>query len=85
MGSVADPRCFSRIQIFIISEIFPFRIPDPNFFHPGSRIRIEEFNYLNPKNRIRVVRVKINGSRIRIRNTDLTADCAVIPAYAQCR
>ncbi len=26
-------------------------IPDPNFFHPGSRIRIKQFKYFNPKNR----------------------------------
>jgi hypothetical protein len=25
-------------------------IPDPNFFHPGSRIRIKGFKYCNPKN-----------------------------------
>ncbi len=25
-------------------------IPDPNFFHPGYRIRIKEFKYFNPKN-----------------------------------
>ena len=25
-------------------------IPDPNFFHPGPRIRIKEFQYFNPKN-----------------------------------
>ncbi len=25
-------------------------IPDPNFFHPGSRIRIKEFRYFNQKN-----------------------------------
>jgi hypothetical protein len=31
------------------SDFFPFRIPDPNFFHPGSRIRIKEFKYLNHK------------------------------------
>jgi hypothetical protein len=24
-------------------------IPDPTFFHPGSRIRIKEFKYLIPK------------------------------------
>ncbi len=34
--SVAHPGCLSRI-------------PDPNFFHPGSRIRIKEFKYCNPK------------------------------------
>jgi hypothetical protein len=32
---VADPGCLSRIGIF--------SIPDQNFFHPGSRIRIKEF------------------------------------------
>jgi hypothetical protein len=26
-----------------------FSIPDTNFFHPGSRIRIKEFKYFNPK------------------------------------
>ncbi len=26
-----------------------FSIPDPNFFHPVSRIRIKEFRYFNPK------------------------------------
>ncbi len=34
--SVADPGCLSQI-------------PDPNFFHPGSRISIKEFKYFNPK------------------------------------
>jgi hypothetical protein len=34
--SVADPGCLSRI-------------PDPTFFHPGSRILIKEFKYFNPK------------------------------------
>jgi hypothetical protein len=29
-SKVADPRC--------LSEVLPSRIPDPNFFHPGSRI-----------------------------------------------
>jgi hypothetical protein len=31
------------------SDFFPSRIPDPNCFHPGSRIRIKEFKYFNPK------------------------------------
>ncbi len=26
------------------SEFFPSWIPNPNFFHTGSRIRIKEFN-----------------------------------------
>jgi hypothetical protein len=48
MNSVANPGCLSRI-------------PDPTFYHPGSRIqpvsipdpgsrnRIKEFKYFNPK------------------------------------
>jgi hypothetical protein len=43
LNSVADPRCLSG------SEFFQSRIPDPIFFHPGSRIRIKEFKYINPK------------------------------------
>jgi hypothetical protein len=31
------------------SDFFPSRIPDPTFFHPGSRILIKEFKYFNPK------------------------------------
>ncbi len=31
------------------SDFFPFRIPDPNCLHPGSRIRIKEFKCFNPK------------------------------------
>ncbi len=31
------------------SDYFLSRIPDPNFFHPRSRIRIKEFKYFNPK------------------------------------
>ncbi len=31
-------------------RLFPSRIPNPNCFHPGSRIRIKEFMYFNPKN-----------------------------------
>ncbi len=30
------------------SEFFTSRIPDPSFFHPGSRIRLKEFKYFNP-------------------------------------
>jgi hypothetical protein len=40
--SVANPGCLSRIRIFFI--------PDPNFSHLGSRIRIKEFKYINSKN-----------------------------------
>jgi hypothetical protein len=31
------------------SEFFSSQIPDPNFFHPGCRIRIKKFKYFNPK------------------------------------
>jgi hypothetical protein len=56
VNSVADPGCLPRI-------------PNPNFFHPGSRIRIEEltrkydpgFFILDPGSRGQ----KGNGSRIR--------------------
>jgi hypothetical protein len=39
--SVEDPGCLSPIRIF--------SIPDPNLFHPWSRIRHKEFKYFNPK------------------------------------
>jgi hypothetical protein len=31
------------------SDFFPSRVLDPNFFHPGSRIRNKEFKCFNPK------------------------------------
>ncbi len=43
ISSVADLGCLYRIQDPT------FSIPDPNFFHSGSRIRIQEFKYFNPK------------------------------------
>ncbi len=61
-----------------------FSIPDPNLFHPGSRIRLKEFKYFNPKkwflsthnydpgfsSRIRIPDPGFSpGSRIRIHNT----------------
>jgi hypothetical protein len=53
--SVTDPGCFSQI-------------PDPNFFHPGTRIRIKEFKYYNPKNCFsalgNMIRIVHPGSRI---------------------
>ncbi len=33
-----------------VIRIFPSRIPDPNFSHPGSRIRIKEFKYFSLTN-----------------------------------
>jgi hypothetical protein len=42
-------------EVMRIRDVYPgsqiriFSIPDPNFFHPGSRIRIKEFKYFNPK------------------------------------
>jgi hypothetical protein len=38
---IPDPQ-----HLCCISGMF---IPDPNFFHSGSRIPIKEFNYFNPK------------------------------------
>jgi hypothetical protein len=43
-SSVTDPGCFSRSRI----DFFPSRIPDPNFFHPGSVSTI--LSILTPKN-----------------------------------
>ncbi len=48
--------CFRRILwqccgsgMFIVHPGSGMFIPDPTFFHPGSRIRIKEFKYFNPK------------------------------------
>ncbi len=30
-------------------RLCPYQIPDPIFFHPGSRIRIKEFEYFDTK------------------------------------
>ncbi len=52
---ITDPQhCFSVLRIQDVypdpeSEFFPSRIPHPNFFHSGSRIRFKEFKYFNPK------------------------------------
>jgi hypothetical protein len=50
------------------SQLFPSRIPDPNSFHPGFRIRIKEFKYFNPKNLFLSTRKydSVCSSRIRI-------------------
>jgi hypothetical protein len=37
-----------RIQHPVVADP-NFSIPELNFFHPGSRIRIREFEYFNPK------------------------------------
>ncbi len=42
LNSVADT------GMFIPDRLFPYRIPDPNCLHPGSRI-LKEFKYLNSK------------------------------------
>ncbi len=57
----ADPGCLSRIPDPTYS------IPDPNFFHPGSRIHIKEFKYFNPKNCILSSRKYDPGCSSRIR------------------
>jgi hypothetical protein len=89
-NSVAHPVCLSRIRIF--------SIPDPNFSHPGSRIRIKEFKYFNPKNCFLALGNMIRGcsswiriltfylSRIRIRNSGKKAELSMdlwIP-YPEC-
>jgi hypothetical protein len=61
-----------KMRPLLISVVDPgrlSRIPDPNFFHPGSRIRIKEFKYFNPqkwfvRNMIRVVHPE-TGSQIQ--------------------
>ncbi len=53
------------------SEFLPSRIPDPNSFHPGSRIRIkefgEEFEYFKPKKLFLSSRKYDPGCESRIR------------------
>ncbi len=51
------------------SVIFAFLavIPDPIFFHSGSRIRIKEFKYFNPKKWFLSSRKYDQGSSSRIR------------------
>ncbi len=56
---IPDPR--SRVRLF------PSRILDPNFFHPGSRIHIKEFKYFNPKNYFSSSRKYDPGCLSRIR------------------
>jgi hypothetical protein len=36
-------------DVYSESRIRIYSIPDPNFFHPGSRTRIKEIKYFNPK------------------------------------
>ncbi len=43
---------FSDAAVLRIRDVYPgsvFSIPDPNFFHRGSRISIKEFNYFSKK------------------------------------
>ncbi len=51
--SVVDPGCLSRIRIF--------SIPDPNVFHPRSRIRIKNLSILTQKNGLQAL-----GNMIRV-------------------
>ncbi len=45
----------AKKAVFRIWDVYPgsririFSFADPNFFHPGSRIRIKELKYFNPK------------------------------------
>jgi hypothetical protein len=62
--NIPDPNCF------------PSRIPDQDFFHPGSRIRIKEFKYFNPKNFFQDLR---NMIQVFIPDPDLTFYLSRIP------
>ncbi len=57
-------------DVFPGSRIRLFSIPDPNYLHPGSLIRIKEFKYFNPKNGFQalenIIQVVHPGSRIRM-------------------
>jgi hypothetical protein len=52
------------------SEFFPSRIPDPIFFHPGSRIRIKELKYFNQKKWFLSTQKYDPGFSSRIRTPD---------------
>jgi hypothetical protein len=54
-------------------------IPDPTFFHPGSRIHIEEFKYFNPKKSFLSSRKHDPGCSSRIRIPDPDPDFLPIP------
>ncbi len=69
--SVADPGCLSRIRLF------RSRIPDPNFFHPGSRIRIKEFKFFNPKNGFQA-----KGNMIRVVHPGSGSATLIVPYWA---
>jgi hypothetical protein len=75
---VADPGCY------LGSEFFPSLIPDPNFFHPGSRFpdphqRIEVFK---PKKWFQSYRKYDTGCSSRIRNNG-TGNLIQTLAYSQ--
>ncbi len=73
-------------------QLFPSWIPDPNFFHPGPRIRFKEFKYFNPKkwfpssrkydpgcsSRIRILSF-YPGNMIRVVHPDPDPDFLPIP------
>ncbi len=44
---VKFPKHWKTAWVFPVLRIRLFSIPDPNFFHPVSRIRIKEFKYFN--------------------------------------
>jgi hypothetical protein len=61
------------------ADIFPFRIPEPNFFPPGSRILIQEFKYFNPTKWFLSSRKYDPGSSSQIRIPDLDTHFLPIP------
>ena len=38
---------FFEVSSVYVSNVYPGYIPNPNFFHPGTRIRIKEFKCFN--------------------------------------
>jgi hypothetical protein len=59
-------------------------IPDPNFFHPGSRIRIKEFKYFNPKKWFLSSRKYDLGCSSPIQIPDPDPDFLPIPDQEHC-
>jgi hypothetical protein len=57
-------------DVYPVSDFFPFRIPDPPFFPPGFRIRIEEFKYFNPNKWFLSSRKYVAGCSSRIPDPD---------------
>jgi hypothetical protein len=49
VGATVEKTKLEESQRSALRCLTLFYIPDPNFFYPGSRIRIKEFKYFNHK------------------------------------